>query len=276
MNRQQNMPPRLVYESRIRSAMSFCIMVALLTVVNLIILVCGGELYFTFALYTPYFFTVLAMEFGGVYIAFAVISAIASVALMAVFGFFGRRKPVFLIMAVVALVLDFGFYMVTVGMAGGNILFDLIFRALVIIYVILGIVSHFKLKKLADESEAPVGGYTAPVTPEPAFAPEEVKEEVKEEEITEESEPLFDHDGQGEIRLAFKHQGKKIAVYRKFGVTELVVDGKVYRLYERIIEEEYTLRCMVGGVIYAYNQSESGECELMADGAVVASSRVDV
>ena len=110
-------------------------------------------------------------------------------------------------------------------------------------------------------------------------AEEQVKERDEEpqneaaqsEEPEFKTEPVGAWDGQGTVRIAAIYNGVEVKAARKFSCTELIIDGKVYDTFDKIIETQYTLAAEVNGVKYIYAQDGSGQVVLLADGNTLAS-----
>ena len=111
--------------------------------------------------------------------------------------------------------------------------------------------------------------------------PEEQAEEQDEEPQNEpgqtkepefKTEPAGDWDGQGTVRIAAIYNGVEVKAARKFSCTELIIDGKVYDTFDKIIETQYTLAAEVNGVKYIYAQDGFGQAVLTADGNMLASA----
>lgn len=114
--------------------------------------------------------------------------------------------------------------------------------------------------KLEPEEQAKEQDEGPADQPEPDIAGPEYK-----------TEPVGAWDGQGKIRLAAIYNGVEVKAVRKFSCTELIVDGKVYDTFDKIIEGNYTLAAEVNGVKYIYAQDGFGEAALTADGMNLAS-----
>ena len=103
---------------------------------------------------------------------------------------------------------------------------------------------------------------------------EEPQNEAQPEEPEFKTEPIGQWDGQGTVRIAAIYNGIEVKAARKFSCTELIIDGKVYDTFDKIIEVQYTLAAEVNGVKYIYAQDGFGRAVLMADGNTLASTDV--
>lgn len=169
-----------ILEQKYNSSRMNLLLVVVFTAINLVLLVTNSDSYFLFSAFIPYFITTMGMllcgrfpaEFyGGEYNSlqffgdsfFMVLLAI-SIVLMLLYllaWFMSRKQHVgWLIFALVFFGLD------TIGMLFINgfsveSIIDIVFHGWVIYYLILGISSHYKLKKLPPEEEISVPFETA-------------------------------------------------------------------------------------------------------------------
>lgn len=262
----------MICESRIRSASVFMMTVALFTVIGVVIQLFGGTVYFSLSLFTPFFALVTAMQSGGAFIALAIAVAVVMTALTGLLSWLGRKHVSALIAGLVILALDLLFYLILMGPNLSTLIFDLLLRGLTVLYVSLGIGAHFKLKKLYKEQKEAEAEFTA-ATDKAEDTPKDDKDVFTPAEIEEETLPLYDASAVGEQRLFAEHGGESVAVYRKFGVTELAVSGKVYARYDGISEASYRLSCRVNGTVYEYLHSDN-EAVLGIDGNVISRTKV--
>ncbi len=113
---------------------------------------------------------------------------------------------------------------------------------------------------------------------EPEEQVREQDEEPDNETVPEEpefkTEPIGPWDGQGTVRIAAIYNGVEVKATRKFSCTELIIDGKVYDTFDKIIEVQYTLAAVVNGVKYIYAQDGFGHAVLTADGVTLATANV--
>lgn len=180
----QQLSPRQLAESNFKSARFDILAVALLTIINMVILLTGSDSYFLFSACVPFYLTMYAMlftgrfppefytgEFAGMefagdgYFYVTLGFAIVFVALYVVcFAMLRKPNKVWFIIALVAFVIDTLAIFFFVGFEV-SILLDLAIHALVIFYLIKGI------KACADLERLPVEAAQVAVEPTPAEEP---------------------------------------------------------------------------------------------------------
>lgn len=238
-----------------------------------------------------------------------IIAAVLVFAVYVLLYIFSKRKPGCLTALIVLFSIDTVAVIGTVAVAasegGLSGIFDIVFHGLVLFHLIRGVIAAKKLKDLGvsvDQAAAPqaINVEAVPQNGIPfgdgengeSKAPEDFEGEAygqKQEETSEipeeeqsgpenteseepeyKTEPIGVWDGQGNIRLAAIYNGVEVKATRKFSCTELVIDGKVYDTFDKIIEVNYTLAAEVNGVKYIYAQDGLGQAVLTADGNTLA------
>lgn len=211
---QNNLPQRRLLEARYNKSRHNLLLVLIFTVINIVLLVTNANSYFLFSAYVPYMLVDLGMDMCGMYPAeyygadyseyvflnpsfFAICLGIAIVilAMYLLSWIFSKKARVgWLIFSVVFFVIDFIVLLLVVEL-NSSIMIDIVFHVWVIVSLMMGIISHFKLKKLpveeivVDESEEVVETEAGEeVAAQEATADLEVTEEPKE---TEQSEEVF-------------------------------------------------------------------------------------
>ena len=211
---QNYLPQRRLLEARYNKSRHNLLLVLIFTVINIVLLVTNANSYFLFSAYVPYMLVDLGMDMCGMYPAeyygadyseyvflnpsfFAICLGIAIVilAMYLLSWIFSKKARVgWLIFSVVFFVLDFIVLLLVVEI-NSSIMIDIVFHVWVIVSLMMGIISHFKLKKLpveeivVDETEEVVETEAGEeVAEEEATAYLEVTEEPKE---TEQSEEVF-------------------------------------------------------------------------------------
>lgn len=208
---QNNLPQRRLLEARYNKSRHNLLLVLIFTVINIVLLVTNANSYFLFSAYVPYMFVDLGMEFCGMYPAeyygpeysdmaflspsfFAICLGIALVilAMYLLSWIFSKKARVgWLIFSVVFFVIDFIVLLLVVEINSG-IMIDIVFHVWVIVSLMTGIISHFKLKKLpveeivVDETQEVIETETAEEVVSKDTAQVEANEETKEIEQTEE------------------------------------------------------------------------------------------
>lgn len=148
-NRTQNMTLRQGLEQKHKSGRSNLLLAIILTVVNIVLLFTGSETMLLFSISVPYY----AVIFGVIFEEQAMI-IIAAVILAVYFlcWLLSKKRVGWLIAALVLIILDtlalIGFYVLAEEISG---ILDLVFHAMIIYYLAVGISSAKKLKNLPPE-----------------------------------------------------------------------------------------------------------------------------
>ena len=191
------------------------LLVAIITLINVIMAVTGSETYYLFTATIPYYLAFLGgfytgkmpadsyegFEFtplGNGFLIAMLIIALAFIVFYALCWFFSKKKPGWLIAALVMFSLD------TVGMVvlfgiSLSMLLDILFHAWVLYYLIIGVVAINKLKDMPEEepTEEPLNAAADPYSEysaEEGEASQDAGEPSAEEReaVTEESEEKND------------------------------------------------------------------------------------
>ena len=167
-------------QKQINGARQSLLMILIFTLINLVMLVLDSGRYFLFSASVPYYLTAFCMGMdygmGGSYFGtFTVVALIVSAVVLAVYlvcWLLSKKKPGWLILALVLFVLDtLVLVLVSLGfdMLADNIL-DFIFHAWVIVEMIQAAVSNKKLKALnAQNLQNPAEFGQPPVYNGPEF-----------------------------------------------------------------------------------------------------------
>lgn len=164
--------PHKLYEQKYKTSRTNLLIVAILTAINLLLLVTNSTSYFPFSAFIPYFltgvgmlvsgllpeedYTVMFEETGAIdnsaFVILLVISLIIILAYLLTWFMSGKQRVGCLIFALVLFSID------TLGMLFINgvsfdWILDILFHAWVIYSLIAGISAHYKLKKLPPEEE---------------------------------------------------------------------------------------------------------------------------
>ena len=210
---QNNLPQRRLLEERYNKSRHNLLLVLIFTAINIVLLVTNANSYFLFSAYVPYMLVDLGMDLCGMYPAeyygaeyseyvflnpsfFAICLGIALVilAMYLLSWIFSKKARVgWLIFSVVFFAIDFIILLLIVEI-DSSIMMDVVFHIWVIVSLMMGIISHFKLKKLPVEEI--VVDETADVVEGEAYkevAVEEIAqvEEAEEPKETEQSEEVF-------------------------------------------------------------------------------------
>ena len=158
MNKRPALPPRAAAKQRYDSARVNLLIMAVFTIVNVVLLLVGSDTFFLFSATIPYFAAaegLLLQILGADLLSQLLCFGIAALCILAylLFWFFSGKRPAFLIAATVLFALD-TVYMLYVYLSANLLadsIIDVVFHALVLGYLILGIVNGFKLKKLPPD-----------------------------------------------------------------------------------------------------------------------------
>ncbi len=207
---------RRAYETKYTNARVNLLLVVAFTAINIILLATGSYTYFLFSASIPYFIADMGMLMCGKYppelyvdgleemIVFEpsvfpifLVIAFAIVSVYLVFWFFSKKKPGFLMAALVLFVIDTVGMFILYGISFDSIV-DIVFHAYVIWSLVSGIKAHNALLALPKEEivDGEGGGFVTvdPVAPAETVPTEETvsaesdskaAEEVTEEQITE-------------------------------------------------------------------------------------------
>lgn len=177
----QNLSQRVQLETQYRTARMNIFIMMIFTLVNMVLILFGNETYFLFSASIPYYLVTLGVvncgrlsdEFytkagweGEFYpVSFLAILVIIAVAILAVYllcWIFSKKKPAWMISALVLFCVDtLGmFYLYGFNM---SMIVDIIFHVWVLLYLIIGVAANAKLKKLPDDEPQPepqTGGFS--------------------------------------------------------------------------------------------------------------------
>jgi hypothetical protein len=220
------------------------------TVINIVLLFVDNS-YFLFSIYVPYFIASIGMvitgkmpqefyaegwegtEFlgTGALVVTLVVSAV-------ILGFYllswilsKKGRVGWLIFALVIFCIDTLLMFFLQGIAESII--DLVFHIWVIVYLSIGINSHYKLKNLPEEE----------ITQEETTQENAVENEIQNSAILR----MADMDVKAKILLQTEKDGFVITYRRVKRVNELVVNGSVYDEYEALIENHHILSGVISG-----------------------------
>ena len=249
-----------IYEQRYKSARMNLLLVVVFTAVNLLLLVTNSDLYFLFSAFVPYFITTIGMVLcrrfpaelytGGLedlpildnsfFVILLVISIVFTLLYLAAWLFSNKNRIGWLIFALVFFGIDTFALLFINGIALDSI-FDLLFHAWVIYYLVVGVTAHYQLKKLPPE--------------EPAFTYENISIPNEEENLTQRTEESQNSHVIREADNSVKHRAFVEAqvldyhiCYRRVKHTnELVINGNVYDELEGIFEYPHTLKAWIDG-----------------------------
>ena len=221
------------------------------TCVN-IVMIMTSDSYFLFSLTFPRFVQVvieLMISDYGVpadsinYFVVGVIMAIPVLILLLSYFLTSRNRHLWLILPLVVIGLD------SILALDLFIIGDIIFHLYMIGSIILGIYYGNKLKK----RDYVVGGYNDEELEAQAVLNESktittYTGEFEKVEETQDSKVLRDDAPKGKVLIKADHEGLEVIVKRRKGLTELIINGKVYDEIKIVIETTYQLSATLNNV----------------------------
>jgi hypothetical protein len=277
IKRMGEMSPREQLATKYLTARSNLLFVVIFTLINIIGSVFGSETYFLFSAHIPTFFAILGAilcgryspeyyaaigmsdtEFFGTPV-LVVLTAIAVVLtlLYLLFWALSKKRVGWLIAALVFFVADTAFMLLSYGISF-DMLVDILFHALIVYYLVAGIMAHYKLKALPEEvPEAPdaEGDYEA--MPDSAQL---------------ENSPILrraDMEVKHRVLLETEALGHKICYRRVKKVNELVIDNYVYAELESLKERAHVLEAQIDGHRISVGYDGFSNSYAMLDGNVI-------
>lgn len=151
---------------------------------------------------------------------------------------------------------------------------DILFHGWVIFDLIMGVRSCSKLKKMSVQDDfvrqnsADADFYT----PYPdGAAGNSFQNHLNDSEYEpQDSAPLRISENKGRVIMSAEYNGMNVEVRRSKGLTELIVNGKVYAEKKGVIETEYTICARVSGVEFSTTMTMQSVMFLFADGKQIA------
>lgn len=278
------MQDTLKLEKRIKTAKTTIIIVAVLTIINSVLIALNADVSFTFSAFIPQLITAVFAEIAiqeGVgsilYIGLAIAVFMSLIYLGLWFG--AKKKNEFIVAALVLFSVDTIFLLFSIiRYFDAGFIIDIFFHGWVIYDLILGVASCSKLSKMpaqygdnqqysADESNQTFGYNTYPqnadadnvINQPDCFSPELC-----------DSTPIGISENKGRALISADYNGMNIEVRRSKGLTELIIDGKVYAEKKGVIETEYSLDARVSGVNFSAVMTLQSVMILFADGQQIA------
>lgn len=281
----QNQPTQhLIYEQKYRTSRMNLLLVVVFTAINLLLLVVNADVYFLFSAFIPYFIAELGMLLCGrfpeeyyadglegivfldnsVFVVLLIISLALTLLYLLAWFMSDKQRVGWLIFTLVFFSIDTLGMLFINGIALDSI-FDIVFHAWVIYYLIIGISAHYKLKKLPPKEASAV---SCENTSQKMEGNEQNPESVKEMPnsfIIREANKDVKH------RVLLKtHIFDYDICYRRVKHTnELVINGNVYDELEGVLEYPHTLKAVIDGhyIVAGYTGTHSF---ISVDGGTVA------
>ena len=272
--------PREKLENTYKVARANLLLVVVFTLINIIGSVLGSETYFLFSAHIPTFFAILGAilcgryspeyyaaigmsdtEFFGTPV-LVVLTAIAVVLtlLYLLFWALSKKRVGWLIAALVFFVADTAFMLLSYGISF-DMLVDILFHALIVYYLVAGIIAHYKLKALPEEvPEAPDAEWDYEAMPEDSVAKGDY--EAAHDFDLNDSSPILrraDMETKHRVLLETEALGHKICYRRVKKTNELVIDGYVYAELTALIEFNHALKAIINAhtIVVGYNGIQS-------------------
>ncbi len=253
---QANLSLREQLEVKYKSARSNLLLTIILTVVNVVMLIAGSENMLLFSISVPFYAVVFGyfMEGTAMLITGCVIAAIM-LAVYLLCWIFSKKRTGWLVAALVLFVIDtivMGLMYLGLGEVSG--IMDVLIHAWVLYYLIMGVVSASKLKKMPPEEKT--------VTPV----------EQTEGELAPNSTPLrrAEEDVKHRVLLEATYGGRQIVYRRVKRVNELVISGYVYDEYEALAEHAHCLTARIDGHTIEMGFDGIGSSYFRVDGQQLA------
>ena len=250
--------PREMAEQKYASARSNLLLMLILTVVNIVLYVCGSYTMFLFSATVPYLMVVCSTIFFDMPALMIICIGIAAVILIVYLlcWIFSKKHYGWMIGALVLFSLDIlamvGMFLVSPELFS---ILAALWHVWVLYYLITGVTNGVKLKKM-------------PVS-EPISAQ---AEEIPEAEAqTEDTRALrrADTEVKARILLEADAMGRHIVYRRVKRTNELVINGYVYDEVEMLIESAHALTANLDGHTFVVG-CDGSHSYLEADGALVA------
>ncbi len=227
------------------------------TAVNVALALAGSDVYFLFSDYLAYLLSLYGRiyyemtEAGGYLVIGGVMAALVLVPYLLCF-FFSKKRRGWMIAALVLFSIDVVILVLdSIAYFEISMLLDYAFHIWIIVYLAIG-VKHGKEALSAPEAMAPAATEEAPQPWE-----------------GENDRPVREPAEKYRVLVRALYGVHEIEARRSYGLTELVVDGRVYGVQEGVIETRYTISAQVGG--HEIATSLTGIFQTISvDGAVIA------
>lgn len=234
-------------ETQYKSSIGNLLIVVCFSVVNIVLLLTNSDTYFLFSAFVPYFIVNNGMYLCGLYpeeyyydmpdmefmdksfLAVTVVIAVVVLLVYLLCWFLAKKKKVgALIFALVFFVIDTVGMLWMTGFSMDSVI-DIIFHIWVIVYLIIGILAYYKIKKSPETDD-------------------EISEDETGDETEENSEILrMAEDVKCRVFLEADVSGMHIVYRRVKRTNELVINGYVYDEYVALAEFAHTLVANVNG-----------------------------
>lgn len=260
-------------ETKYNSSINNLLLVVVFSLVNIVLLVTNADTYFLFSAFIPYFAADYGMYFCGMYpeeyyydvpdmvfedksLLWATIAIAAACLLIYLLCWFLAKKKKIgaVIFALVIFVIDTIAMLWITGFSMESIV-DIVIHIWVVSYLVIAIVTYFKMKKLPEEV---------------LEADEEINEADVELMHNSKVLRMADNEVKSRVLLEAEVPGYRIVYRRVKKTNELIVNGKVYDEYEALIEFPHTLTAMVDSHKIAVQYDDSNHMYIIFDGEQLA------
>ena len=260
-------------ETKYNSSINNLLLVVVFSLVNIVLLVTNSDTYFLFSAFIPYFAADYGMYFCGMYpeeyyydvpdmvfedksLLWSTIAIAAACLLIYLLCWFLAKKKKIgaVIFALVIFVIDTIAMLWITGFSMESIV-DIVIHIWVVSYLVIAIVTYFKMKKLPEEV---------------LEADEEINEADVELMHNSKVLRMADNEVKSRVLLEAEVPGYRIVYRRVKKINELIVNGKVYDEYEALIEFPHTLTAMVDSHKIAVQYDDSNHMYIIFDGEQLA------
>lgn len=249
----QAMTQRQIFEQQAKSGRSNLLLAIILTVVNIVMFIAGSDTMLLFSISVPYYAVIFGFLMGGqeLLITGCVIAGIVLFAYLLCW-LLSKKRAGWLVAALVLMILDslalIGFYLLAQEISG---VLDLVFHAMIIYYLAVGISGNKKLKALPPEEPVIVDPEAPAVNSTPLRRIEE---------------------GEKARILLESTYGTYRVVYRRVKKTnQLVINDYIYDELTFGIEPDHSLSARLDGHEFTVGYRAAGSCSyFLVDGKEIA------
>jgi len=260
MNRQ-NMSSVSLPVRRYSSARSNLMLMMVFTLVNTVLAALKGDIYFLFSCYAAHMSAVLGREFYDLTGSVPYLLIGLGVALLVLLPYLvcwiqSKKRRGWLIAALVLFAIDTVMLAVdALAMAQASFIMDLVFHIWLLVSLFLGV----------RAGKAALAEQAAPALEETTFYDASLGGEP-------DTKCLGQPQEERKYRLIVQamHGGRTIEVRRSYGLTELVIDGRLYGKWEGVSESSYEIVARVDGPEIATRFLPTGKQTIEVDGEIIA------
>lgn len=151
-----NVDPETKQIRNLQTARFNFLLVAVFTIINVILALIGGDYYFLFSSFIPYYLTFIAVFMEDtVLIAVMIVVAALFIAFYFLCWWMSKNKPkLWMSVALAVFAVDTVFLFIICRTFLMDMIVDIVFHVWVIVYLIIGIIAASKLKKMAAEAQS--------------------------------------------------------------------------------------------------------------------------